>query len=439
MIIKRLYIKNFRSIEELSIDFSARVNVFVGVNGSGKSTVLDAIRILYSWLAARLRNKKGNGLVIDYRDIKKGSSYCLLRIEVEHEGRTVAWQIYRQNRTYRAKPAAKSDFLQLTKFADSIIQSHPEENFGMVSEPANGSDNTWPLMSFYSVIRSIVSPPVRVRKRHKMSALDLYDKDSLDSGANFNAFFYWYREKEDLENQYIRDDRNYRDSQLECVRRSVASVFEHYSNFRVNRSPMGFVVDKGNEHFSISQLSDGEKCYLTLVMDIARTLAVCGENMQDPLQTQNVVLIDELDLHLHPQWQMSVLDKLRTAFPLCQFVITTHSPYILSSVNTASDSSANTVSDKMFVLTNGVVEEKSINPYGRSVDQLLPEVFSMPTLRNPDVTKLIDDVWSHIQRGDTESQEFNASYKRLQTLIPDDIELVKMRMDLSRRQHASYN
>ena len=83
----------------------------------------------------------------------------------------------------------------------------------------------------------------------------------------------------------------------------------------------------------MDQLSDGEKCLIALVADIARRLAIANPILEDPLQGEGVVLIDEVDLHLHPAWQRMVLPKLIATFPNCQFIVSTHSPQILGEVD----------------------------------------------------------------------------------------------------------
>jgi len=89
---------------------------------------------------------------------------------------------------------------------------------------------------------------------------------------------------------------------------------------------------KENQHFDIRQLSDGEKCLLALAGDLARRLTIANPGMRNPLEGQAVVLIDEAELHLHPEWQHRIVPDLLETFPNCQFVLTTHSPQVLTHV-----------------------------------------------------------------------------------------------------------
>ncbi len=90
------------------------------------------------------------------------------------------------------------------------------------------------------------------------------------------------------------------------------------------------LIDKHGETLNVSQLSQGEKSLMTLVGDIARRLAMMNPSLASPLEGDGIVLIDEVDLHLHPKWQRSLLERLTTTFPGCQFVVTTHSPLVVS-------------------------------------------------------------------------------------------------------------
>lgn len=86
-------------------------------------------------------------------------------------------------------------------------------------------------------------------------------------------------------------------------------------------------------NLDVLQLSDGEKCTLALFGDIARRLAIANPSLDDPLQGDGVVLIDELELHMHTSWQRKVISMLKKTFPNIQFIITTHSPQILGEVD----------------------------------------------------------------------------------------------------------
>ena len=92
------------------------------------------------------------------------------------------------------------------------------------------------------------------------------------------------------------------------------------------------VVSKRGQQLDLTQLSDGERSLLAMMMDLCRRLSLANPELNDPLQGAGVVLIDEIELHLHPKWQREIVEKLRRTFPRIQFVLTTHSPFLIQSL-----------------------------------------------------------------------------------------------------------
>ena len=120
-------------------------------------------------------------------------------------------------------------------------------------------------------------------------------------------------------------------------------------------------------------LSDGEKGIISLVADIAYRMALLNPNLLDKvLETPGVVLIDEIDLHLHPSWQKKIMDNLMSIFPNIQFIVTTHSPSIL----------LNVPKENIWVLNQNNIYQPQDMTYGRTVEEILKEV--MDTNVQPD-------------------------------------------------------
>ena len=134
---------------------------------------------------------------------------------------------------------------------------------------------------------------------------------------------------------------------LDVLASALSSIIDTCTNIRAQRETFNYLdkqgkstpqtnttllIDKAGTSFDLRQLSDGERGILALVLDLARRLSQANPHLTDPLQAAAVVLIDELDLHLHPQWQRTIVTKLTTTFPNCQFIATTHSPLIIGEV-----------------------------------------------------------------------------------------------------------
>ena len=138
----------------------------------------------------------------------------------------------------------------------------------------------------------------------------------------------WFKETENNENRKRLEEPEYRNRELEAIRSAIAVIFPKYENIRmINGYQLG--LKKDGEEYPFDILSDGEKCYITLVCDIVRRLAIANPN-GEILQGEGIVLIDEVDLHLHPSWEATVMPKLHEVFPNIQFIVTAHSPLVAS-------------------------------------------------------------------------------------------------------------
>ncbi len=329
MKVKKIELRNFRSFKELDLEFNEQVNVIIGNNGYGKSTILDALAILLSMFVNKLEPK--NKRAIKESDIKKGYSITKNTIYTEINGKDLDWNSSRKKSFKDGRKKSKRQ-AKLTKEVDLILESLDENN-----------KNSVPLIAYYAVNRAVIDVPLRIKTKHKFNQLSTYDK-SLISGTDFRSFFEWFREEEDWENEqrsYPVEDVNekqmsffeeHKEPSLNAVRQAIFKL-TGFSNIRIRRKPsLQMQVKKGETYFDINQLSDGEKCLLAMVGDLARRLAIANPSFENPLSGEGVILIDEIDLHLHPKWQRVVMPKLTEVFPNCQFIVSTHSPQVLGEV-----------------------------------------------------------------------------------------------------------
>lgn len=391
MEIKSVTIVNFRGVKSFSCDCSSSLNVFAGVNGAGKSTVLCAVNILLGWLISRLRNAKGRGYNLVDTDITRDREYCLLRIEVLYKGQNVSWQLYKQRSNVRTKPVNKTSLEQLTALANGII-SYNEKNTETASLP---------LFATYGVTRVVDSTPVRIRKRHAMAMIDTYDSKN-EGQANYRSLFAWFRELEDIENANYRETGVLTENkQLKAVRKAIVDTVPGFDELKVKRSPRGFVIKKNGREFRFDQLSDGEKAYIAIVADIARKLGMTHPALQDPLQAFGVVMIDEVDLHLHPSWQRDVVPQLTKTFPHVQFFMTTHSPYVLTNVNMRDG-------QKVFFMNEGEATEAPTTVYGKRVDNILCDNLGMRSVRGKEAEEKLSALMGLMKTNDMDSADYQS-------------------------------
>jgi len=410
MKIASVKIENFRGIHSLYVDCGERMNVIIGNNGAGKSTVLVAIRILLSWFVARIRSRDGKGLRISDDDITSGESFCRLEILLDNGTR---WKLFKQKSKYRGKAIDKTDLTQLTAMTDRL----------MVEREKSAKSTALPAIGYYGVNRAVADVTPEVSKKSQIEAEDSYDV-RLNNGANFTRFFDWFRELEDIENaNYRNTGRLDEDGQLNAVRRALESVLPGMGHFHVSRKPRAFMLEKDGVSLRIDQLSDGEKCYLTLIGDIARMLSMVTNGILNPLQGCGMILIDEVDLHLHPQWQTEVISLLGGIFPNCQFFLTTHSPFVVSSLKSFEN-------DRFLLMDQGEGELVSENTFGKSVSEILTEFFEMKSLRNQEVHQRLTVIWQCLAKGDSSSKEFcQASEWLKKNLSPSDIAFAHINLE----------
>jgi predicted ATP-binding protein involved in virulence len=149
------------------------------------------------------------------------------------------------------------------------------------------------------------------------------------------------------------------------------------------------VVYKSGQELWVNQLSDGEKCLIALIGDLARRLAIANPILRNPLEGSGVVLIDEIDLHLHPRWQRMLIPRLIKTFPNCQFFISTHSPQVLGEIDPQhiwflhQDEQTLEIDyskpSQAFGLSSGEILEESMDANRRNleVDQRINKIFSL--------------------------------------------------------------
>ena len=327
MYIETLSLKNYRGVRSLSLKLEPQLNILAGENGTGKSTVLDAVAILLSGAISRIRHVGTSGQHINEDDITNGEAFASLELTCRHEEQAIFWRLTKSRKGYGAppEPSVFKDLNEYTKAVQAQIS-------------ADSNTATIPLFVHYPVKRAVLDIPLRIREKHSFDLLAAYE-NALAGKANFRTFFEWFREREDLENEMRKyqnelfkpENYSFPDSQLEAVRQALDQVLPRYRNLTVRRSPLRMEIDKDGHILKVDQLSDGEKCLIALVSDLSRRLAIANPSGQ-PLQGKGIVLIDEIDLHLHPKWQRMIIPKLVEVFPNCQFIVSTHSPHVLTHV-----------------------------------------------------------------------------------------------------------
>lgn len=404
-------ITSFRGIPRLKLDFPERITVLVGINGVGKSAVLDCTAIMLSRLIGRIRSSAGTGRFFTDSDITNGLPWTRNEIEISFRGKPLQWNVTKTRRGRRKQSI--SGLAELRREVELFR-----------SELTEDESIRLPLAVYYPVNRAVLDIPLRIRKRHPFDRLAAYDQALSGEWSSFRVFFEWFREREDLENETRLDRLEFRDPQLQAVRKATERFLTGFEGLKVRRSPLRMVVEKDGEELHVNQLSDGEKCTLAMVGDLARRMAIANPTMADPLEGEAIVLIDEVDLHLHPGWQHRVIAALTKTFSKCQFILSTHSPSILNHVK------PNSV--WIFQRTKGGVRAKHPDDaYGQTTNRVLEDIMGV-NARPPGVQNQLNRLFRAIDR--EEMTEAKRLLSNLQRKIGEDPDLVRADVLIRRKE-----
>lgn len=350
MKLKQMHLYNFRCFSELSIAFDDQLTVIVAENGAGKTAVLDAIALGLGRYLTRLPGVSGRvAKDTDLRvsNLERQEPFMMLGWKAEVSGKEISWSGGRK----RDGSISVSQIERLIKDKYKFLLKHGGKEISdfalnIVKQESEGENVFIPVVAYYGTNRAL--PPEIKRRRGFKKNFSRFDalSGALEPDSRFKSAFEWFNAMEDLERRERENKRNfdYRLPELQWVRNAIEKMLNGYlAEPRTLVRPLRFVIDKVNADGSrqtlrISQLSDGYKIVLGLVMDLARRMVEANpnpeqfSNVTSPLELPAIVLIDELDLHLHPRWQQQILGDLIRVFPNTQFIVTTHSPQVLTTV-----------------------------------------------------------------------------------------------------------
>ncbi len=272
----------------------------------------------------------------------------------------------------------------------------------------------------------MVDIPLEIKQDNLFDMTYAYDLALTNVKIDFNSFFEWFRNREDLENENYRyNPEQGQDKQLKAVRKAIYQILEGFSTLRVERFPLQMTLEKNGQKLIVNQLSDGEKCLLAMVGDLARRLAMLSSPSQDVLKGEAIVLIDEIELHLHPLWQRKIIPALKRTFPNCQFIITTHSPQVLSHVQP----------ENIYILEStdeGIVARKPDSSFGRDSNSILEDIMGVPE-RPQEIKDDILRLFKLIDEGNLQQAQ-QIRQEIANKIGSDEPELIKAATSIRRRE-----
>ena len=371
-----LTLSDFRKFRSLKVKFNKKLTVIIGSNGAGKTTIVDSISKALSWVASTIVKKNGRGKPVTEQDVNIYSlTYSEANVQIKI-GENSDYIASLRKTAKGAKDASNSDLEALEELGGlfRVINNYNINNKKL--------EINLPLLVSYSVNRTNIksNKTFNIEKISSVSVgsrFDAYDK-STDGTGNFSAFSEWFMMLYNLAGEGLKEQlilakkrvdtlsvvgADNKDSELwdifstakleydklnsdfenkevhiknfEIVKKAIISTIPGFTDIFVDKSSgrVEIKVKTDDLIVNIFQTSQGQHVFLSVIGDIARRLIMLNPSLNNPLLGQGIVLIDEVELHLHPKWQQDIIISLTSTFPNIQFILTTHSPQVLSTVD----------------------------------------------------------------------------------------------------------
>jgi predicted ATP-binding protein involved in virulence len=392
VIVTRLSLVNVRAIEVAELTFRPGMNVVVGVNGVGKSTVLDVLRTSMSHFLPVVTDSRARPFPFAASDVRFGQPFLDTTMSVS----VGKGECQLQSRKWRAQVAEdaadnldrlRRQILESTRLrerARTLIREleQPqgvEDSYTLLGDvpairEALGHEPSRPNCVFFATSRSLVERSAPIRGNSAGGVAAAYATSLVPRSWQLRQFAAWMRAQAALASEDPKAKRH-----LAALQGAAERFLPSYVGLRPDEDGDRLLIDdKRGATLEVGQLSDGERGVLAMVLDLARRLSQANPNSTDPLiDASAVVLIDELDLHLHPAWQRTIVRRLLDVFPQCQFIATTHSPQVVGEVE----------HDRIQIISDGAVYSPT-HSFGVDSSRVLEEIMDAPP-RTADVQEVL--------------------------------------------------
>ncbi len=417
--IDRLLLQNYRCFPELDISFDKKLTVIVARNGGGKTAVLDALavalRLFVDTIEGRSTSKGFNStdirLVQSPQKLMEPVTPARLVAEGSILGHSISWARERQSQeASRTTTAEAQELKRIATLIGLLNKKYSQVKTNSGEDVKNAPViPLYPLISYYGTGRLWSATKLtESKKTSASSALNARARgytDCLSSSSHYKYFIDWFRRfSYEAVAQAKGSSPHEPQRVLDAVCRSVDIALEPSGWQNLSWDFAEDIITAAHAKYGqlpVDLLSDGIRNIVGLVADIAHRTArlnpQLGENAAT--RTPGIVLIDEVDMHLHPEWQQMILGALRSAFPLVQFIVTTHSPQVLSTVR--KENVRTLVNDE---LGNWTATQPSASPLGHESGDALANI--MGTHPRPNLPEVLSRVHAYEQlvrsgRGDS--------------------------------------
>lgn len=444
MWLKSIHLENYRCFHSLSVEFDRQLTILIARNGAGKTSVLDAIAAAFGTYVGSFHTGKRSG--IDNRDVRLLQTNPEINaMEPQFPAGVIAEGIVDGDEIGWAR------FLNTPKSGTTIKEAAALTTIGRRLQRAvtEKQPALLPLVCYYGTGRLWDQ---KKKTTKKVFASEFYSRtsgfqDCLDPASSYKFFEDWFRyvanADSDIKNRN-RERMGKRHVEIETAYTPLITAVQTavntclaisgWSNLRWSFTQSTVVMEHSiHGTLAVGQLSDGVRNMIAMVADIAYRMVRVNPDLgkEAAKKTPALVLIDEVDMHLHPEWQQVVLQRLLEAFPCTQFIVTTHSPQVLTTVKKTHIR----VLDKN-TAGEDIAPEPIARTYGRSNAEAVESVMGVsPTPNLPESADLATYL-DTIEQGDWRSGKVKALRKRLEANFGPDYSPFILADMIARRREA---
>lgn len=366
MFLKSITLENIRSIGKLTLDFTDGDSVrkwtyLLGENGCGKSTVLKAIGLVMAGADAAIE------LIGDQDSwIRLGENEASIKVSYQTAGgdqRAAAYRFRRGGNTREFLYDNRETMDQLNRAIDKSARNYFVVGYGVNRYGRSGGENG-----------SISRGSRRRSSSPRTSAVaSLFNMDS---------------QLVSLEDWAMDLDYRRGGTAMDAVQRALDNLLPDVSFSRIDRESRQLLFNTVDGELPLSALSDGYQAIASWCGDLLFQITETFEDYTDPLSARGLLLVDEIDLHLHPIWQRELVTFIKQTLPNVQVVVTTHSPL---TVHQAGES-------ELFVIRRLPGEGSCIEPFAGAPNRLMlhqliqSPLFGLETLDSPVVEKMREEL-----------------------------------------------
>lgn len=434
MKLKKVKIINYRCFKEAEIDFDEHTTLIVGKNGAGKTAILDAVAVAISTFLLGIdvgvsRSISKDDARYEFHDLDGTvDPQHQFPVNIESIGDILDNYNVKWMRSLNSESGNTTvkEARELTNISKSV------QNRIMTGDKSLNL----PLISYYGTGR------LYAQKKEKKNIKSLTEfkrqvgyVDCMAAESNEKLMLNWFQIQtlKSLQEQQ-RTGKVEKPLLLKTVESAICKCFERISGSKnadivfdldTHRLVLNFESGDGSlQKFAMDEMSDGYKNTLSMIGDIAYRMAVLNPMLGDKVleETSGVVMIDEIDLHLHPQWQQTIISDLNTIFPKIQFIVSSHAPAVINSV----------AKEQIRILDNGGIYMPAAQTYGRDANSILREVMKVSE-RPTDIKQRMNLFYSYMDENNyKEADKVLTEIEAIVGATDPDIAAARTSLDLEK-------